>query len=67
MVGSGRIGERKEGSQERGVLTCEEEREVEEKEEEILAGVSYVLKSNLTGLNLQHLGLEAGACKTLLR
>ena len=45
------------------MIACEEERGVGEKEEEILAGISSVCKSNLTGLKLSHSGLEAGACK----
>lgn len=34
-------------------------------EREIIAAISYVWKSNLNELKLQHLGLKAGARKTL--
>lgn len=54
------IGERKRARQEREYLHVRK-REVEEEEEEILAGVSYVRKSNLTGLTLRLFGAGGGS------
>lgn len=44
-----------------GVIVCEEERGVGEKEEEILVGISFVCKSNLIGLKFCYFGVGGGS------
>lgn len=65
-VKAGHMGGRRGRRWGEGAFECENERGVE-KGRRNHSRSSYVGKSKLTGLTRQHLGLETGACKTLLR